>query len=151
MGYVIRRDALAADPVRLGAEAARRAAGAIDDAGAAARIARDRELVAELAVRMAERIVGAALERRPELLAALFERAFGEIGALRPGRIRVHPDDRARTDVDARASARGLEVVSDASIGRGGCVVEALGATSDHRLDVALEALRDAVAGKPRG
>ena len=151
MGRVIKRDALVGKPIRLSAEAARRAERVIDDAAAGERIARDRELVAEVAAHMAERIVGDALERRPALLDALFERALAEIGALRPARIRVHPEDRARTGIDAAASARGMEVADDPSVGRGGCVVEARGASSDHRLEVLLEALRAAAEGTSRG
>ncbi|MCK9460757.1 MAG: flagellar assembly protein FliH [Proteobacteria bacterium] len=150
MGRVIRRDALVGEPIRLSAEAARRAERVIDDAAAGERIARDRGLVAEVAAHMAERIVGDALERRPALLDALFERALAEIGALRPARIRVHPEDRARTGIDAAAAARGMEVADDPSVGRGGCVVEARGASSDHRLEVLLEALRAAAEGTSR-
>jgi len=151
LGRVIKRDALAAAPIRLRARDARRAAQAIDDAAAGERIARDRTLVVDLAVRMAERIVGDALERRPELLDALFERALAEIGALRPGRIRVHPEDRARTGIDAAARSRGIEIVDDPAVGRGGCVVEACGASSDHRIALLLEALRAAAGGPGRG
>jgi flagellar biosynthesis/type III secretory pathway protein FliH len=151
LGYVIKRDALAEKPVRLREEAARRATLALDDACAGERLARDRHRIAELAAHMAERIVGDALERRPELLDALYDRALAEVGALRPGRIRLHPEDRARSDIAARAAALGLEVVDDESVGRGGCVVEAQGASSDHSLDSVLEALRAAVEGRSRG
>ena len=151
MGYVIRRDALAAKPVRLRDEAARRAALAIDEAGAGERLSGDKKRIADLASHMAERIVGEALARRPELLDALYDRALAEVGALRPGRIRVHPEDRRRSDVAARAAALGLEVADDESVGRGGCVVEAQGASSDHSLDSVLEALRAAVEGRSRG
>jgi flagellar biosynthesis/type III secretory pathway protein FliH len=140
LGYVIKK-----------AEAVRKASTAIDGARAGEHFARDKERIAELAAHMAERIVGEALERRPELLDALFERALAEIGSLRPGRIRVHPGDRRRTDIDARAAARGIEVVEDPTVGPGGCVVEADGASSDHRLSVVVEALRAAVAGTSRG
>jgi flagellar biosynthesis/type III secretory pathway protein FliH len=151
LGTVIRRDALVAKPIRLRAEAARMAARTVDDAGAGERLARDRRRIAELAVHMAERIVGDALERRPELLDALYDRALAEVGSLRPGRIRVHPEDRQRTRIAARAAACGFEVVDDPSVGIGGCVVEAQGASSDHRLDAMLEALRAAVEGTSRG
>jgi flagellar biosynthesis/type III secretory pathway protein FliH len=151
LGYVTKRDALAAKPVRLRDEAARRAAVVIDEACACERLSRDRKRIADLASHMAERIVGDALTRRPELLDALYDRALAEVGSLRPGRIRVHPEDRRRSDVAARAAARGLEVVDDESVGRGGCVVEALGASSDHSLDAVLEALRAAVEGRTRG
>jgi flagellar biosynthesis/type III secretory pathway protein FliH len=151
LGRVIKRDALVAKPIRLRADAARRAEQAVDDAGAGERLARDKERIARLATHMAERIVGDALTRRPELLDALFDRALAEVGSLRPGRIRVNPEDRRRTQIDVRATARGFEVVDDPSIGSSGCVVEAQGASSDHRLDAMLEALRAAVEGKSRG
>ena len=151
MGTVIKRDALVAKPIRLRADAARRAAQAVDDAGAGERLARDRKRIAELAAHMAERIVGDALTRRPELLDALYDRALAEVGEQRPGRIRVHPEDRQRTQIAARAAALGFEVVDDPSVGHGGCVVEAQGASSDHRLDAMLEALRAAVEGTSRG
>ncbi len=150
MGYVIKRAALAARPERLEERAVRGAAAALDEACARERLARDRHRVAEVAARMAERIVGEALERRPGLLDALFERAVDEIGSLRPGRIRVHPGDRARSGIDEIAAARGLEVVEDPAVGRGGCAVEAGGASSDHALPAVLEALRAAAAGGGR-
>lgn len=148
---MIRRDALTATPVRLRDEAARRTALAIDEACTAERLFRDRKRIADLASHMAERIVGDAFTRRPELLDALYDRAIAEVGSMRPGRIRVHPEDRRCSDIAARAAARGLDVVDDESVGRGGCVVEAEGASSDHSLDSVLEALRAAVEGRNRG
>jgi flagellar biosynthesis/type III secretory pathway protein FliH len=149
MGYVIKASELESPPSRLRERAVRDAEGALDEACAAQRLARDRDRVADVAAFMAERIVGEALERRPELLAALFERAMREIGSLRPGRIRVHPDDRGRSGIDGRAAARGLDVVEDASVGRGGCAVEACGVSSDHSLAAVVDALRAAARGKP--
>lgn len=150
MGYVIRRGELASPPIRLRERAVRDAGRALDDADAAARLARDRDRIAEIAVFMAERIVGEALERRPELLDALFARAMREVGSLGPGRIRVHPEDRPSSGIDGAAAARGFEIVEDPSVGRGGCAVEAGGAVSDHSLGAVLEALRAAAAGTPR-
>jgi flagellar biosynthesis/type III secretory pathway protein FliH len=151
VGYVIRRGASAARPVRLRERAVRGAQEALDEARAAERLERDRSRIADVAAFMAERIVGEALERRPELLDALFARAIREVGATRPGRIRVHPEDRRRSRIDEIAAAQGLAVVDDAEVGRGGCVVEASGASSDHSLSAVVEALRLAAGGSPRG
>jgi len=134
-------------PSRLGERAVQSAESALFEACAKERLARDREHIAEIASFMAERIVGEAFERDKALLDALFDRAMRELGSLRPGLIRVHPDDRARSRIDECAAARGLEIAEDVSVGLGGCIVEAQGVASDHSLAAVLQALRSAAGG----
>jgi flagellar biosynthesis/type III secretory pathway protein FliH len=61
--------------------------------------------------------------------------------------LRVHPDDRERSDIDRIAGARGFDVVEDGGVGRGGCVLEAQGVTVDASIEALLHALRSAAGG----
>jgi len=65
--------------------------------------------------------------------------------------VRLHPDDaaileRAAPDVAARAGRASFTVKADASIERGGCVVETDLGELDARIDVQLDALARALA-----
>jgi len=151
MGEVLRRERLARPPERLADRAIADAARSVALAGARRRLEDDRGRIAELALLMAERIVGESLARDPALLDRLFARALDEIGGLGPGRIRAHPEDVARTALAQAAAARGIAVVLDPAVGRFGCVVEAGGCAFDHRLDAVLGALRAALGGGDRG
>ncbi|HEX2660384.1 MAG TPA: FliH/SctL family protein, partial [Polyangia bacterium] len=107
-----------------------------------------------LAVRMAEKIVGQALDLQPALLADIAARVL-ETARARAGvlRLRVHPDDVAaleskRPSLTARL-ARSVEVrlVADPAVGRHGCVVESPAGQFDGRLETQLAALERAVFG----
>ena len=108
------------------------------------------KLAAAIAARMAERIVGHAVDVDPAAMAAIAARALGESRA-RAGivKLRVHPDDLAALERDpARAQLRSrlgaaveLRVISDAAVGRYGCVVETPSARVDARLATQLAAL----------
>lgn len=107
-----------------------------------------------LAVRMAEKIVGHTVDLQPALLAELAARVLAAARA-RAGvlRLRVHPDDlaaleAARPALVARlAKEVTLRLVSDAAVGRYGCVVESPAGQFDARLETQLAALERAVFG----
>lgn len=120
--------------------------------------ARTRDLAVVLARRMAEKVVGRAVELSPEVMGDIAAQA---LAASRPraGRLvlRVHPEDLAATEA-ARARWRErlpaeveVQVVEDAAVGRSGCVVETPVGRLDARLDTQLDALERALAGaRPR-
>ena len=107
-----------------------------------------------LALRMAEKIVGHALDLQPALLADIAARVL-EAARARTGvlRLRVHPDDvatleSARPALMARlAQAVDVRLVADPAVGRHGCVVESPAGQFDARLETQLAALERAVFG----
>jgi flagellar assembly protein FliH len=117
--------------------------------------ARAAEPAALLARRMAEKIVGRALELDPALIAEIAAQALAA-SRSRAGAVvlRVHPDDLPAVEearprfADRLGAALQLRVVADASVGRAGCVVETPVGRLDARLASQLDALEGAVRGK---
>jgi flagellar biosynthesis/type III secretory pathway protein FliH len=114
--------------------------------------AKDAALV--LARKMAEKIVGRAVELEPSVMGEIAAQALAASRA-QGGQVvlRVHPDDCAAVE-QARpnwltkvASAADVRVVADATVGRHGCVVE----TPVGRLDARLQTQLDALEGALRG
>lgn len=105
-----------------------------------------------LATKMAEQVVGRAVALAPELMAEI---AGAALEACRPRgdwvRVRVHPDDAAAVTArrDALAGraprAAALEIVSDETVGRHGCVIETAVGRVDARLETQLAALERAL------
>ena len=120
-----------------------------------------REGAIPLARRMAERILGRALELHPSLIADIANQALGASRA-RPGQpvvLRVHPEDLHVIEVDRPrlgtrlVSGVVLKVVGDDKIARGGCVIETPSARLDAQLSSQLDALERALgerSGQPR-
>jgi flagellar assembly protein FliH len=111
--------------------------------------ARARDAAVLLGRRMAEKIVGHAVEVSPAVMGDIVAQALAASRA-RAGTVtvRVHPDDLAGVE-QARAAwgERGVVVrfVADAGVGRHGCVVETPVGRVDARLAAQLEALARAV------
>jgi len=110
-----------------------------------------------LAARMAQKIVGRAVELDPRAMAEIAAQALAAARA-RSGLVvlRVHPDDRAtieaqRPQLMARlAQAIELRVVADAMVSRYGCIVDSPAGRLDARLETQLAALeRAAFASSP--
>jgi len=151
-GYADGRDAAAAELTETLASAAREAAAARLQAEPAAL-----RLCGRLAAKMAEKIVGHAVEVEPEALTAIAAQALAASRA-RAGliKLRVNPDDRAALERDhARRALLArfeggveLEIVADPAVGRGGCVVETATVRLDARLETQIAALERAVAGE---
>jgi len=114
--------------------------------------AKDAALV--LARKIAERIVGRAVELEPSVMGEIAGQALAASQA-RGGSVvlRVHPDDllaveHARPQWLQRLSATtSVRVVADASVGRNGCVVETPVGRLDARLQTQLDALERALRG----
>jgi flagellar biosynthesis/type III secretory pathway protein FliH len=109
-----------------------------------------------LARRMAERIVGRALELHPSLIADIANQALAASRARSgPVVLRVNPEDlshlesqRARL-VARLPSAVDLKVTADEKVARGGCVIETASARLDAQLGHQLDALEKALQDRP--
>ena len=122
-------------------------------AEAEAALARLEPQALAIAAKMAEKIIGRAVELAPSVMAEIAAEA---VAACRPRggvvRLRVHPDDlvaveRERDALAERLGGEGaLELVVDESVGRHGCVVDTSVGRVDARLATQLAALRGALA-----
>ena len=66
-----------------------------------------------------------------------------------PATVRLHPDDAATlSDLEAVSGGRRLTVVADASVERGGCVVDAAGRQVDAQIGPALARVEAALRGQ---
>jgi flagellar biosynthesis/type III secretory pathway protein FliH len=112
---------------------------------------RARDAAVVLARRMAEKIVGHAVEVSPTVMADIVAQALAASRA-RAGAVvlRVHPQDLPAVEAArARWSGAGPAVVTllaDPGVGRHGCVVETPAGRVDARLDNQLAALERALA-----
>lgn len=147
-----------ADALRARAVAEGQAAGRAEAAAALVQARRSvaaleeqaRAGVVRVAIRVAERIVGRALEADPALCAEVCAAALGELRRARAAVLRLHPDDvplvQARLpELRARAEGAELVLVADPGVGRGGCVVSCDAATVDARIETQLAALERAL------
>lgn len=79
------------------------------------------------ATHLARQIVRSELQARPELVAVVAQQALETLLlSARHVTVRVHPDDHALVALGAEEvlQARGARLLSDASVTRGGCLVE---------------------------
>jgi flagellar assembly protein FliH len=102
--------------------------------------ARFTESLHALAIGVARHVVGAEFTAHPELVDSLITRALALAAINGPLMVRLHPDDLAAIHdlpgVRATAAAAvELRWVADASILRGGCVVEGPASVVDGRID----------------
>jgi flagellar biosynthesis/type III secretory pathway protein FliH len=112
--------------------------------------AKDTALV--LARRMAEKIVGRAIDLSPELMNQIVAQALASCRA-RSGKIvlRVHPEDLASIEAGrpqwaaAVAATIDVRVLPDATVEHGGCVVDTPSGRVDARLQTQLDALERAL------
>jgi flagellar biosynthesis/type III secretory pathway protein FliH len=108
--------------------------------------ARAAEPALRLARRMAEKIIGRAVELDPVVMADIVGRALaaaraGDAAAV----LRVHPDD--LTAAQARRLPASIRLLADPAVGRAGCVVDTAAGRVDARLSTQLDALERAVRG----
>jgi flagellar biosynthesis/type III secretory pathway protein FliH len=118
--------------------------------------AKDAALV--LARKMAERIVGRAVELDPSVMGEIAGQALAASRA-RGGSVvlRVHPDDLAAVEQtrgqwrERLSAAADVRLVGDDSVGHLGCVVETPVGRLDARLQTQLDALERALRGAGLG
>jgi flagellar biosynthesis/type III secretory pathway protein FliH len=155
-------DRILADATAQAAEIERRARAAGREEGlatatetiAAASHLRDRLLAAaepelvELAMTIARSVVGSAAERERSVVVETAARALGAAGHRTHVRLRAHPADveALRTAEPcfsaSLAGGKGILLVADGAIARGGVVVETDAGTVDATLDAQLAAVR---------
>ena len=94
--------------------------------------------LADTAAQLARQVVRSELGTRPELVAAVAEQALDALMlSARHITLRVHPDDQplvAQGAADVLA-ARGARLIADASVQRGGCLVESDLGTVDATIE----------------
>jgi flagellar biosynthesis/type III secretory pathway protein FliH len=96
---------------------------------------------------VAHQVIGREVAIEPELVLELVRRALDEVDTESPVSVRVHPQDLPL--VQARLGAAGAEggeqieiaFAADASLNRGGCIVETPRRLVDGRIETALQAL----------
>ena len=114
-------------------------------------LAEAEQTVARLALSAAERLLGETLDASPARVASIVADAVSRARRAREVVVHVHPDDAPhveslRASIAARAgSAAVLAVRVDASLRRGGCVVDSELGTVDARLETRLDALARAL------
>lgn len=107
---------------------------------ARARALREAEAsILEIALAAARRIVAEELELHPERIRAIVRDATERVRRARRARVRVHPSDAAHL------AFSDVELVEDASIERGGCIVESELGEVDARLEVRIAAIERAL------
>jgi len=117
-----------------------------------------KELALPLARKMAERIIGRAVELDPSILGEIVGQALAA-SHMREGCmvLRVHPEDLPAVDQSRPrwsqklATTTSVRVVSDPSVERYGCVVETPVGRLDGRLQTQLDALERALRGTGLG
>jgi type III secretion protein L len=116
-----------------------------------------RDAAIPIARRMAERIVGRALELHPSLIADIATQALAASRA-RAGAVglRVNPLDlialeQQRARLVARLPGVDLTLLADESIAQGGCIVETSSGRLDARLDRQLDAIEKALGERIAG
>jgi flagellar biosynthesis/type III secretory pathway protein FliH len=109
--------------------------------------------LAPLAVDIARRILGEGFKASPELVASAVAGAVAGCGPRAIVAVRVNPADRPRLlqrlpDLAAAdARLQGIDVVADAAVAPGGCLIEMKSGTLDARLEVQLASFERALRG----
>lgn len=97
-------------------------------------------VVVELALQIARAVLGREVATAADPGADALRRALALAPRDAPVTARLHPDDvAALADVDALAPGRGLLVVADPAVARGGCVLDAAGRHVDAQVEPALQ------------
>jgi flagellar biosynthesis/type III secretory pathway protein FliH len=116
-------------------------------AAAKAELVAAREAAPVLARKMAEKIIGRAVELDTAVMGDIAAKAVAA-AQVRPGAIvlRVHPDDRAAIEQTrprwmASLLAADVNIVADEAVGRYGCIVDTAAGRVDARLETQLSAL----------
>jgi flagellar biosynthesis/type III secretory pathway protein FliH len=106
----------------------------------------------DMAFRLAERIIGTAIEFEPELVSALVRDVVKRARGRRSVSVFVHPAD-AQTLVSQRdelaelLGGAALSIEGDETLSRGSCVLRTDTGDIDARLETRLEAIRRSIRG----
>jgi flagellar assembly protein FliH len=166
MGYIVKAAQVAdsAVAVESSAERSNAVAAQLTETLMAARAAADaawaaaRDAAPILARKMAEKIIGHAVDLDPSVMADIAEQALRACrGPVPSVVIRVHADDLAALErakpgwLERKQAPTAIRFVADPTVGRYGCVLETPGGRVNARLDSQLEVLERVLAGDRRG
>jgi type III secretion protein L len=109
--------------------------------------------VLRLAVKLAEKIIGRAIDQDDETLADIVATAIRHARQQEMLVIRVNPADlsivqRYHDRLSSTTRARYLDIVADPRVGRGGCVVESESGAVDAQLETQLRVLERALLAR---
>ncbi len=152
MGKIIKAGTLKARPKPISPDVDLAAADLIAAHAGAVRIREEtRDDVIDLALSIAKKVIGKAIELDPEMIDTIYSKALAAGRDIQSATLAVHPDDRASSAVDALARAYHVDVVDDPDVGRAGCRIQGGGAEVDATLDGVLKALEAAMKGLTHG
>lgn len=116
-------------------------------------IRRTERQVVELAVAIARRVVLREVSLDPELLLALARVALDRLSDTATASIHLHPEDHAAAMAPRSGAARpaGVQIVADASVRRGGCVVRSEFGSIDVAVGAQLDEITRALLGDAAG
>jgi len=112
-------------------------------------VSRSAPWIARLALEIAEKVIGHALEENPQVVASVLDRAKHEVAEAKQLRVWLHPADlillsELRPDLIAVGTTPGrqIEIVASAEIGRGGCRLETEMGLVDATVPTQIEEIR---------
>ncbi|EXJ16871.1 FliH/SctL family protein [Imhoffiella purpurea] len=102
-----------------------------------------------LTVTLAERVIMDELDRRPDLLLGVLQRALDQLPSRHHKiRIHVHPDEQRILETYAQGMDESITWVADQEMRRGGCIVESGPSRIDARFETRLRQAVEAIWGE---
>jgi type III secretion protein L len=105
--------------------------------------------IVRLAVKIAEKIIGEELHSRPETIVSIARECLRGVRHEHSLTVRVNPaeSDEVKRDLasltDVTGSGRRIQVVADATVSSGGCIVDSVVGVIDARLETQLGCLEE--------
>lgn len=107
-----------------------------------------------LSLKIAERIIGHCVEVTPQVMLEIIHKAIESLKYQKEIRIRVNPDDLGFLKENKMqlytmlGESKEIEIVEDALVGRGGCIIDTEIGTIDARLETQLRVIEKLFARK---
>ncbi len=111
-----------------------------------------KDLMIELALEAASKIVRARIEQDDPIAARALAEAVEALPSGETLRARLNPEDlkQVKSELEGKNELHRIELVSDAGVSRGGCVIEGETGTIDARVETAAGTVREAAeSGRP--
>lgn len=114
------------------------------------------EEVLKLSVKLAEKIIGRAVELDESIRAEIVFSAVRQARQQEMLTVRVNANDlplleRMRERIDAFGRTRFVDFVADQAVSRGGCIIESASGTIDARVETQLRVLENALLARASG
>jgi len=97
-----------------------------------------REGLLALSLKIAKKIVETAVDTDSKTVDTIYLQAVNRVKELAPGTVRVSPLKMPSEQLQQKIKEIGFEIVKDAALAEGDCMVEASGVTVDARLETAV-------------